>query len=64
MLGARQEELAARGAELVFARLKGPVHDVFKRAEAVGAIRPFRLFPTLRSAVADFESGTPPPASH
>ena len=64
MLGALQKELAARGAELVFARLKGPVHDVFKRAEAVGVIRPFRLFPTLRSAVADFESGTPPPASH
>lgn len=54
MLGALQEELAARGVELVFARLKGPVHDVFKRAEAVGAIKPFRRFPTLRSAVADF----------
>jgi hypothetical protein len=27
---------------------------VFTNAEAAGAIEPFRLFPTLRSAVADF----------
>ena len=54
MLGALQKELAAEGAELVFARLKGPVHDMLRRAEAVGAIQPFRLFPTLRSAVTDF----------
>ena len=56
MLGELQKELSARGAELVFARMKGPVHDVFKRAEATGAIESFRLFPTLRSAVADFET--------
>ena len=56
MLGELQKELSARGAELVFARMKGPVHDVFKRAEAAGAIESFRLFPTLRSAVADFET--------
>lgn len=54
MLGELQDELEARGVELVFARLKGPVHDVFKRAEVVGAIRHFRRFPTLRSAVADY----------
>ena len=56
MLGALQKELSARGVELVFARLKGPVHDVFTKAEAAGAIEPFRLFPTLRSAVADFQA--------
>lgn len=56
MLGELQKELSARGAELLFARMKGPVHDVFKRAEAAGAIEPFRLFPTLRSAVADFQA--------
>jgi high affinity sulfate transporter 1 len=56
MLGELQKELSARGAELVFARMKGPVHDVFKRAEAAGAIESFRLFPTLRSAVADFQT--------
>jgi high affinity sulfate transporter 1 len=54
MLGELQDELEARNVELVFARLKGPVHDVFKRAESAGAIRHFRRFPTLRSAVADF----------
>jgi SulP family sulfate permease len=54
MLGELQDELESRGVELVFARLKGPVHDVFKRAEEVGAIRHFRRFPTLRSAVADY----------
>jgi high affinity sulfate transporter 1 len=54
MLGELQRELESRGVELVFARLKGPVHDVFKRAEAAGAIRHFRRFPTLRSALADY----------
>ena len=54
MLGELQRELDAKGVELVFARLKGPVHDVFRRAQAVGAIREFRRFPTLRSAVADY----------
>jgi high affinity sulfate transporter 1 len=54
MLGELQDELEAAGVEMVFARLKGPVHDVLKRAEAAGAIRHFRRFPTLRSAVADY----------
>ena len=54
MLGELQRELEERGVELVFARLKGPVHDVFRRAEAAGAIRHFRRFPTLRSALADY----------
>ena len=57
MLGGLQQELESRGVDLVFARLKGPVHDAFKRASAAGAIRPFRRFPTLRSAVADFLQG-------
>lgn len=56
MLGELQKELSARGTELVFARMKGPVHDVFKRAEAAEAIESFRLFPTLRSAVVDFQT--------
>ena len=56
MLGDLQKELSARGVELVFARLKGLVHDVFRRGEAAGTIKPFRLFPTLRSAVADFRA--------
>jgi len=54
MLGELQRELAGHGVELVFARIKGPVHDVLRRAESAGAIGSFRLFPTLRSAVADF----------
>ena len=54
MLGELQDELEREGVEIVFARLKGPVHDVFRRAEKVGAIRHFRRFPTLRSAVADY----------
>jgi len=58
MLGELQRELDAKGVELVFARLKGPVHDVFKRAQAVGAIREFRRFPTLRSAVSDYLEGS------
>ena len=49
-----QDELDSLGVEIVFARLKGPAHDVFGRAETVGAIRHFRRFPTLRSAVADY----------
>jgi SulP family sulfate permease len=57
MLGDLQQELAQRGVELVFARLKGPVHDVFTRAVAVGVILEFRRFPTLRSAVSDFREG-------
>ena len=56
MLGELQKELSSHGVELVFARLKGPVHDVFTKAEAAGAIKAFRLFPTLRSAVADFRA--------
>jgi MFS superfamily sulfate permease-like transporter len=59
MIGELQRELAGRGVELVFARIKGPVHDVLRRAESAGAIDSFRLFPTLRSAVADFlETGS------
>lgn len=54
MIRELQRELAGHGVELVLARIKGPVHDVLKRAESTGAIEPFRLFPTLRSAVADF----------
>jgi SulP family sulfate permease len=54
MLGELQIELEKQGIGLMFARLKGPVHDVFTRAEATGAIRHFRRFPTLRSAVADY----------
>jgi len=54
MLGELQLELEGRGVELVFARLKGEVHDMFERAVAVGVIKPFRRFPTLRSAVADY----------
>ncbi len=54
MLGELQDELEELGVELVFARLKGPVHDVFQRAEELGVIRHFRRFPTLRLAVADY----------
>jgi sulfate permease, SulP family len=53
MLGKLQHELDELGVELVFARLKGPVHDAFKRAVAAGVFAEFRRFPTLRSAVAD-----------
>ncbi len=56
MIGELQRELAGRGVEIVFARLKGPAHDVLTRAERAGAIQAFRRFPTLRSAVADFLS--------
>ncbi len=54
MIGELQRELTQQGVELVFARLKGPVHDVLELAKAAGAVAPFRRFPTLRSAVADF----------
>jgi high affinity sulfate transporter 1 len=54
MLGELQEELGTAGIEMVFARLKGPVHDVFERAVEAGALATFRRFPTLRSAVADY----------
>jgi len=57
MIGELQRELARHGVELVFARLKGPAHDVLETAEAAGAIEPFRRFPTLRSAVDDFLAG-------
>jgi len=53
-LGELQRELALQGVEIVLARLKGPVHDVLEKAIAAGAIAPFRRFPTLRSAVADY----------
>jgi sulfate permease, SulP family len=53
MLGELRHELDELGVELVFARLKGPVHDAFKRAVAAGVFAEFRRFPTLRSAVAD-----------
>lgn len=62
MLGDFQTELAARGVELVFARLKGPVHDVFTRAQAAGAIEPFQLFPTIHSAVANVRAGARSPS--
>jgi high affinity sulfate transporter 1 len=58
MLGELQQELASREVELVFARLKGPVHDVFRKAEAVGVILHFRRFPTLRMALADYLEGS------
>ncbi|MGH3136015.1 MAG: sodium-independent anion transporter, partial [Gaiellaceae bacterium] len=54
LIGELQRELARHDVELVFARLKGPVHDALRRAEAAGAITPLRRFPTLRSAVSDF----------
>jgi MFS superfamily sulfate permease-like transporter len=56
MLGELQHELDELGVELVFARLKGAVHDAFKRAVAAGVLAEFRRFPTLRSAVADYLS--------
>ena len=49
-------ELEERGVALVFARLKGRQREIFEETDLTTRIGPDRFFPTVRAAVAAFES--------
>jgi sulfate permease, SulP family len=49
-------ELEQRGVALCFARLKGRQREIFEETGLTARIGPNRLFPTVRAAVAAFES--------
>jgi sulfate permease, SulP family len=49
-------ELEQRGIALCFARLKGRQREIFEETGLTARIGPDRLFPTVRAAVAAFES--------
>ena len=49
-------ELEERGIALVFARLKGRQREIFEETGLTARIGPDRFFPTVRAAVAAFES--------
>ena len=51
-----QVELEQRGIALCFARLKGRQREIFEETGLTARIGPDRLFPTVRAAVAAFES--------
>ena len=51
-----QLELEQRGIALCFARLKGRQREIFEETGLTARIGPDRLFPTVRAAVAAFES--------
>ncbi len=51
-----QVELEQRGIALCFARLKGRQREIFEETGLTAQIGPDRLFPTVRAAVAAFES--------
>ena len=50
------DELDQRGIALCFARLKGRQREIFEETGLTARIGPDRLFPTVRAAVAAFES--------
>ena len=50
------DELEERGIALVFARLKGRQREIFEETDLTTRIGPDRFFPTVRAAVAAFES--------
>ena len=54
-----QVELEQRGIALCFARLKGRQREIFEETGLTAQIGPDRLFPTVRAAVAAFESAHP-----
>ena len=56
VLARLQVELEQRGVELCFARLKGRQREIFEETGLTAQIGPARLFPTVRAAVAAFES--------
>ncbi len=51
-------ELEQRGIALCFARLKGRQREIFQDTDLTALIGPDRFFPTVRAAVAAFESTT------
>ena len=51
-----QDELEERGIALCFARLKGRQREIFEETGLTARIGPDRFFPTVRAAVAAFES--------
>ena len=56
VLARLQVELEQRGIALCFARLKGRQREIFEETGLTKQIGPDRLFPTVRAAVAAFES--------
>ena len=56
-------ELEQRGIALCFARLKGRQREIFEETGLTARIGPERFFPTVRAAVAAFESREDEPAS-
>ncbi len=50
------DELEERGIALCFARLKGRQREIFEETGLTARIGPDRFFPTVRAAVAAFES--------
>ena len=50
------DELEQRGIALCFARMKGRQREIFEETGLTARIGPDRLFPTVRAAVAAFES--------
>ena len=56
VLARLQVELEQRGVALCFARLKGRQREIFEETGLTAQIGPDRLFPTVRAAVAAFES--------
>ncbi len=59
VLARLQVELEQRGVALCFARLKGRQREIFEETGLTAQIGPDRLFPTVRAAVAAFESAHP-----
>jgi len=53
MLAELHEQLESDGAELVFARMRGRVHDALAQAEAIGGAPEYRHFGTIGAAVAE-----------
>jgi SulP family sulfate permease len=56
VLARLQVELEERGIALCFARLKGRQREIFEETGLTAQIGPDRLFPSVRAAVAAFES--------
>ena len=57
MLAELDDELSSEGIILMFARVKGPVRDILKRAGLAERFGPERLHPTIKSGVAAFLDG-------
>ena len=56
VLARLQEELEQRGITLGFARLKGRQREIFEETGLTDRVGADRFFPTVRAAVAAFES--------